>query len=522
MSVSDAQDAVIIGAGPTGLALAIALRQYGLGVTVVEKEPRTKREARASVVWQRALEVLRDLGCAHTFLANGIQLNRAEMYLRGRRMGEHRVRPSGTPYPRPLSIEQDSMEPLLVERLRELGTEVVWGTEAVAVRVHGHGAEVDVRGPGGTARTLACRWVVGCEGSHSIVRRTLGVPFEGERRENLQAVQINAEADWKYGHDRDTTRIFVEHRMCLIADPRPGGGYRFFCFLRDPDPGVTAPPGPDEMRDIVARCVHDPGLQLMPTEPPWADRARFHDRIAASLRVGRALLVGDSAHLWAPIGGHGLNTGLRGAHNLGWKLAAVHHGWARESLLDTYSAEQRRTAQEVMRDMRRNILELPAGTPTLAMMRIVGPAVLASDRMNRRGQAILSDFIRNHRTSDLSTDSGPRRGGGALRAGDRLPDLPVLQGGRRRSLHDLLSYDRWTLLVLPDDGDAVGPGLRRVVDRYAVPAEAFHVRPVPDGSAVLPGGSLLFVRPDGHVGLRAGAEDGAALDTYLGRWFTRR
>ncbi|MCC3766839.1 FAD-dependent monooxygenase, partial [Streptomyces sp. UNOC14_S4] len=487
--MSDVQDAVIIGAGPTGLALAIALRQYGLGVTVVEKEPSTKREPRASVIWQRALEVLRDLGCADAFLAKGLESSRAEVYVRGRRIGGHEAVAPGTPFPRPLSIEQDTAEPLLVQRLRELGTDVVWDTEAVAVRVRGDGAEVDVRGPDGAARTLACRWLVGCEGSHSVVRKALGIPFEGERRENLQAVQLNAEVDWKYGDERDTTRIFVEHRMCLIADSRPGGGYRFFCFLPDPDPGIAAPPSPDEMRDIVARCAHDPALQLMPTEPPWANRARFHDRLAASLRVGRALLVGDSAHLWAPVGGHGLNTGLRGAHNLGWKLAAVHHGWAGEALLDTYSTEQRRTAQQVMRDMRRNILELPAGAPTLAMMRIVGPAVLASDRMNRRGQAILSDFIRDHRASALSTDSGRhrhrhRRGGGALRAGDRVPDLPVLQGGRQRRLHDLLSYGRWTLLVVPDGGDAMG--LRRIVDRFAVPAEVFHVRSVPDGGG-LPG-----------------------------------
>ncbi|MGW1077412.1 FAD-dependent monooxygenase [Streptomyces sp. NPDC002537] len=515
--MNDFQDAVIVGGGPTGLALAIALRQYGVGVTVVEKEPRTKREPRASVIWQRALEVLHDLGCADRFLAKGLLLSQGEMYVRGRRIGRHGIVAPGTAFPRPLSIEQDSMEPLLEERLRELGTGIHWDTEALAVRTRGDGAEVDVRGPDGKERTLDCRWVVGCEGSHSLVRRTLGVAFEGERRPDLQSVQMNAEVDWKYGDALDTTRIFVEHGLCLIASPRPGGGYRLFCFLRDPDPRVTAPPAPDEMRALVARCAHDPDLHLVPTDPPWATRARFHDRVAATLRVGPALLVGDSAHLWAPVGGHGLNTGLRGAHNLGWKLAAVHHGWADAALLDTYSTEQRRTAQQVLRDMRHNILELPASLPTLAVLRTLGPVVLASDRMNRRGRDILSDFVRDHRTSALSLDSGGR---GPLRAGDRLPDHPVVQGGRRRRLHELLSYGRWTLLVTPEGGDAMG--LRRVADRYSAPVEVFHVRSVPDGrSRGLPSGTLLLVRPDGHIGLRARSDDVRTLDAYLGRWFTR-
>ncbi|MEU3756105.1 FAD-dependent monooxygenase [Streptomyces olivoreticuli] len=518
--MTDFQDVVVVGAGPAGLALAVALRLYGVGVTVVEKECRPGREPRVGVLRQRALEVMRDLGCAEGLLADGLLLSRAEVYVRGRHIGRRPTDVPGTAFPRPLSVEQGAVRPLLERRLRALGGDVRRGTEALAVRLRGDGAEVDVRGPDGRARTLGCRWVVGCDGARGLVGTTLGIPCEGEPRPGLQALQINAEVDWKYGDDRDTVRVFLERRLCAVATPRPGGGYRLLCFLRDPDPRITAAPCSDDMRDLLARGTHDPGLHLMPTEPPWAGRARFHDRAAASLRVGRALLVGDSAHAWAPVGGHGLDAGLRGAHNLGWKLAAVHHGWAAPALLDTYATEQRRTALQLTRWLSRTLPELPAAPPVLAALGIVGPAVRADGRMDRRGRAVLSHFAADHRTSALSADGG---GPGPLRAGDRLPDLPVVQGGRRRGLHDLLSYARWTLLVVPghqgsDVGDAMG--MRRVLADYAVPAEVFHVRPVPDERG-RPGGMLL-VRPDGHVGLRARPGDGRALAAYLGRWFVRQ
>ncbi|MEU4209527.1 FAD-dependent oxidoreductase [Streptomyces sp. NPDC026206] len=520
------RDVVVVGAGPTGLALAIALRQYGLDVVVLEKEPSTKREVRASVLWQRALEILRDLGCADRFLDQGLTLRRAEVYVRGRRVGGHETGVSGTAFPQPLAIEQIAIESLLVERLGELGTEVRWDAEAVALRMGTGGAEVDVRGPGDRVQTIGCRWVVGCEGAHSLVRKTMDVPFEGERRIDLQAVQINAKADWKFDCADDTTYFFLERRVCLIASPRPGGGYRFFSFLDDPDPQRVAPPDVGEMRELVAGATHDPDARLVPTVPPWYNRARFHDRIAGSLRRGPAMLAGDSAHMWAPIGGRGLNTGLRGAHNLAWKLAAVHHGWAADTLLDTYSGEQRHTAYEVMRQMRRNVMELPPSVLTLAAMRVLGPALLASDRIHRRGRSILSELPRHHRESELSTDGSGRGGRRALRAGDRLPDVPVTQGGRERRLHDLLSYGRWTLLEIADRTPSPGTTeeLRRAVGRFPVPAEVFRVQRAHSGggNGPLPGGTLLLARPDGHIGLRVRTGDHQALDAYLDRWFVRK
>ncbi|GAA2931920.1 FAD-dependent oxidoreductase [Streptomyces thioluteus] len=510
-AIRDIRDVVVIGAGPTGLALAVALRRYGVDAVVVDKRADSRQEPRASVVWQRALEALRDLGCADGFMAEGLPLARGEFHVAGRCVGAQEMPMEDTAFPVPLGIEQDAIETILRGRMRLWGPDVEWGTEAVGVRVGEGGAEVDLRTPEGRTRTVGCRWVVGAEGSHSLVRKSIGAAFEGERRVNLQCVQLNAVPEWSHPYRPEVTRIFINHGVSLICDPVPGGAIRLFAFLADPDPGRQEPPGRAEMEEVVARATGEEGVRLRPTEPHWANRARFHDRIAARFRSGPALLLGDSAHLWAPIGGRGLNTGLLGAHNLGWKLAAVHHGWCPEALLDTYDAEQRRTALRVMRHMRRNILELPPDRRTLAAIRLILPHVLRSERFTRRGGELLSDFGRNHRGSELSAEGrfkGRSKGGG-LRPGDRVPDWDVVSETGPGRLHELLSYQRWSALVT-GDGTA---DLRRITGRYALPVAAFRIR-----TDALPDGTLLLVRPDGHVGLRARATDRRALTAYLDRW----
>ncbi|MEX2982606.1 FAD-dependent oxidoreductase [Streptomyces sp. C36] len=502
----DFRDVVVIGAGPTGLALAIGLRQHGVDVTVVEKETRGKREARAGVVWQRALEVLGDLGCAEEMVGEGVSLRRVEVFAEGRRVGGMGVGCGGTAFPYPLSIEQDAVERLLGERLAAVGGEVRWSTEALAVRIRDEGAEVDLRHPDGRVSTVRCAWVVGCEGAHSVVRKQLGIAFEGERRPDLQCVQLNAEADWKHPYHRDRSYFFLERGASLGVSPRPGGGYRFFCFTTDPDPALDGPPGLEEMRELVARAAHDPGVRLVPTDPPWANRARFQDRVAGSLRSGRALLAGDSAHLWAPIGGHGLNTGLRGAHNLAWKLAAVLRGRAPQELLDTYDTEQRLTAHKVMREMRHNVLELPPTALTLRGMRLAGPRLMGSERFAERIRTMLSDLAMHHRESALS------EGG----AGDRLADPPVMVAGRRRRLHELLSYGRWTLLAAPGaplDEDR----LRAVTERHATPVAVVRPRLDPGMERRLPSAALVLVRPDRHIALSTDRLE--ELEAYMRRWF---
>lgn len=493
-------DVLIIGAGPVGLALGVALRTHGVDTVIVEREPGTKHEPRASILWQRSLEVLRDLGCADAFMECGQSIARSEFHVAGRMAGVQHLSVPDTAFPHPLGIEQDAIERLLHARLKELGPDVWWSTEATAVRAEKDGVAVELRGPDGRTRTMDTGWVVGCEGAHSLVRKTLGIAFEGEQRTNLQCVQINAKAGWPLPDYRDVSRIFVNHGVSLIASPVPGGATRFFAFSPDPDPAIQQPPDVAEMERLVAAASGRESVTLTPTSPHWANRARFHDRIAATLRHGRLILAGDSAHLWAPIGGRGLNTGLRSVHNLGWKLASVVTGRAPEALLDTYDTEVRASAQTVMRNMRRNVIEIPPNRRTLTALSLLLPLALRADRRTRRGALFLSDFAAGHSGSALSAGK---------QAGSRLPDLEATTAdGRPVRLHSLLSYQRWTLLVEA----AANLRLQTLAEQHGM-----HLATVRLPSRRSPG--VMLVRPDGHVGMCARLEDLRELEGYVERWF---
>ncbi|MFE4588632.1 FAD-dependent monooxygenase [Streptomyces laurentii] len=517
-------DVCVVGAGPVGLTLAIALRGLGLEVRIVDRAPAAKREARALVLWPRALEALDSLGVAGILRRNAVELARVTIHGRGRRLGELTTGWHRSAYSRPLNIEQHDIERLLCAELAGRGTEVEWDTEVTDVKVHEDRAEFTLTRPDGSAESGTAAWIVGCEGTASVVRDRLGIPFEGRRRTGLQVVQGNAHPDWPLGEQRGHGHIFLAPHRSLLAFPLPDGAYRFFCFRDDPDPTLTAPPTLDELRDLVADTARQPRLRLAPPEHPWLNRARFSDRIAARLRQGRGLLAGDAAHAWAPVGGHGMNVGMLGAHNLAWKLAAVHRGEADERILDTYDTEQRALAVRYVREMRLNFMELPLPPLGYRAFSATVPVALALRGFQRRLDRQLSDLGRNHRHSALSwqrsapglvRERGPR-------AGDRMPDVRVRSGGPAAGpvrLHTLLRYDVWTLLV--DAARAADPAVRRSLEercrRGPVPLRLLPVAPADAAEARLFGrpGDLRLVRPDGYVGLVAPVNRPESLDAYL-------
>ncbi|MEU3609500.1 FAD-dependent monooxygenase [Streptomyces sp. NPDC035033] len=520
-------DVCVVGAGPVGLTLAIGLRRLGLGVRIVDRAPETKREARALVLWARAREALEALGVGAVLDAHGVELAAVTVHARGQPLGELTTGWTRSAFARPLNIEQHVIERLLAQELARLGTRVEWNTELTDVKAHDDRAEFTLRHADGRVESGAASWIVGCEGTRSVVRDRLGIPFEGHRRTGLQVVQGNARPTWPLGERPGLGHIFLAPHRALLVFPLPDGGYRFFCFRDDPDPSLGAAPTLDELRDLVAETARMPGLRLSPAPSRWLNRARFSDRVAARLRSGRGLLAGDAAHAWAPVGGHGMNVGVLGAHNLAWKLAAVHRGEAGEALLDTYGAEQRLLARRYIREMRFNFMELPLPPLGHRAFTAVVPAALARAGFQRRLDLRLSDLRRHHRDSPLSAHvPGPGRGSG-VRAGDRMPDVPVVPAepgpgaggpGEAVRLHRLLSYGTWTLVVHTARADSVTRGaLRAACAAVPVPVRLLPVTPADRIAAAALGdpAELRLVRPDGYVGLVAPLGRADRLREYL-------
>jgi 2-polyprenyl-6-methoxyphenol hydroxylase-like FAD-dependent oxidoreductase len=520
--MDDAVDVLVVGAGPVGLTTAIALRRSRLRVRVVDKGPGPNREARADVVFPRAGEALGALGVGETIRRNAFQMRAVDFYGDGRHLGSLTAGRFDSGYPCAMTIEQYDIERLLAEQLGELDVDVEWRTEATDVfQVDGH-AVVPLRLSTGDTQMARAEWVVACDGQHSTIRARLGIPFEGKRRANMQVVQGNVVPYWPL-HDRPGHGyIFLGARRTVIAFPTPGQGYRVFCVRDDPHPDLTGPPTLDELRDLVADAAGIPDLRFGPTPSGWLSRARFSDRIAARLRCGRVLLAGDAAHAWAPVGGHGMNIGMLGAHNLAWKLAAVQHGQAGDALLDSYDVEQRALARAVIRDMKLNVTEILLPAPLHRVRNAFLRAALPLSCFQRGVDWLMSDFGRSHRGSPLSVEH-PRRVRRRPRAGDRIPDLFVVPAdGKPVRLHRLLGYDRWTLLVAAVGADDATP--HRLRSACATCPAVIDVLPVaaadPHAARHLPAaGHFTLIRPDGHIGLVAPLDLVDDLRDYLATFF---
>lgn len=352
-------DVLIAGAGPIGLFLALLLKRQGLEVAIIEKREGAVFDPRAAVIWPRTAEVLAAQGLTPVFARERRLLEGVELNVLGVNRGVLRLRGLAGPQSVPWIIEQHRTEALLREALGDLP--VRSNHTLVGLTQHADRVTARVLTSDGEV-SLEARYVVGCDGAHSAVRKLLGVEFEGRAHDGLECLQVNAECEWERPPTPGFCRFDLVPNATLLAVPLPERGFRFVSFQHAR--GALQQPTLEEAQAQVSRISGQP-VKLTLTSPQWLTRARFQDRLAKRLRQGRVLLCGDAAAVWAPIGGRGMNVGLLAAHNLGRKLALVAHGEADASLLDEFDDEVRAMVRGVMRTLRFNRLEYPSSALAL-------------------------------------------------------------------------------------------------------------------------------------------------------------
>ncbi|MFD9462045.1 FAD-dependent oxidoreductase [Streptomyces sp. NPDC060027] len=378
-------DVLVVGAGPVGLTAAHELARRGLRVRVVDAAPGPARTSRAVAVHPRTLETFDQMGTAEDMLRHGRRNRAFTMYATGRRLVRLEADYASMPtrYPYTLIIEQTRTEGVLREAVARLGVRVEWGVrlagfeqDATGVRarlVHtdsprprtrsrdsdsdsdgdgdGDGAERregraereepqeregpqarEVRaGRGEWEEVCAVPWLVGCDGGHSTVRKTLGLPLVGESRDTWML------ADAPVRMDLAPDTIYWVHTggQALMMVPYAREGH---WRLLD-----TAPPSHDgrgSAERFSARLSRGLGTGVQVGESEWTSVFTFQQRMVPRMHEGRVFVAGDAAHVHSPASGQGMNTGIQEAYNLAWKLAAVHHGHARRPLLESYGQER--------------------------------------------------------------------------------------------------------------------------------------------------------------------------------------
>jgi 2-polyprenyl-6-methoxyphenol hydroxylase-like FAD-dependent oxidoreductase len=486
-------DVLIVGAGPTGLVLAIELARRGVALRLVDKSGEFFGGSRADGLQPRTLEVLADIGITDTVLAEGNPGIEVRAYqgdkvvFEGRTTEPMPARPD-VPYPNIWFLPQFRTEELLRERLARLGHQVEQSCELVSLEQDDDGVTVTL----GTHQVRA-RYVVGADGGRSTVRNALGIPFDGETDDAVRALFADVRVD---GLDRTHGRLWMTGESGVALMPLSGTDL----FTLTAQPPESGEPTLEYLQQQVTAGTGNDAIRLR--DVTWSTVWRANARLARRFTDGRVFLAGDAAHVCPPTGGQGMNTGVSDAYNLGWKLAAVLAG-APEDLLASYPAERMPTAQAA--------LALAA--------KLLDKHKRGDADAHERGSEVHQLGL-NYRGGPLTEDLRPEPG--PVAAGDRAPDAPC----GNVHLFQLFRGTQWTVLAF---GAATAGLAAECGELFGDLVRAYSI--VPDGVAgehtvvdvdghaqaayqVAPG-TVVLVRPDGYIGLIGSTT--ADLRHYLAR-----
>ncbi len=491
---------LIVGAGPTGLVLALWLAKSGISFRIVEKNAGPGLASRAMAVQARTLEFYRQLGIAEQVIESGILMRGGHLREGSRLVADFPFDNIGTdlsPYPFVLSFPQDDHERLLVKFLEESGVHVEWSTELTGFKEEEHSVTTTLR-KGETEESGAFSYICGCDGAHSTTRQGLGLPFSGGTYEQLFYV-TDVEVEGR-PFSEDVNACISTDSFCLVFPVRSSGMFRLIGIVpQELGAAVTF----EEIRPYVKKQI-DVDVRAV----NWFSTYHVHHRVAEHFRRGRVFIAGDAGHIHSPAGGQGMNTGIGDAVNLAWKLATVLRGRSNPAVLDTYESERIAFAHTLVKTTDR-LFQLGVSNGFQAriarsvFLKYVFPQVLRF-KAARRTQFRLVSQTRIHYRESSALSSGTA---GEIQGGDRLPWVDS-----QDNFQPLSSLD-WQIHVY---GAATG-ALQELARRWNVPFHSF-AWDKPTQSAGLARDAAYLIRPDGHIALASPEQNVEELEKFLGEW----
>jgi 2-polyprenyl-6-methoxyphenol hydroxylase-like FAD-dependent oxidoreductase len=503
---------LIVGAGPTGLVLALWLTKMGVPLRIIDRAAGPGTTSRALVFHARNLEFYRQMGIDQVALERGIRTEAGNLWLGGRTVAQLPFGDLGrnfSRYPYALILPQDIHEALLVEQLEALDVHVERETELVDLTLLESGVATTLRKSAGELETCQVGYLAGCDGADSTVREKLGIQFPGGTYSDVYYVAdvkgsgpvVNGELNIALD-DADFLAVFPmrgEGRVRLVGAVHQD--------VKDTKDLVWA--------DVSQKIIQHLGLNVENVK--WFSSYRVHHRVASAFRKDRAFLLGDAAHIHSPVGGQGMNTGIGDAVNLAWKLAAVWKGASPSQLIDTYEPERIAFAQRLVSTTDRVFAFVSARSSFATWIRLnivphLFPLLFRLAAVRRMMFRVVSQVAVEYSQSVLS--QGPA---GTVKGGERLPWVQF------EDAHGLLTDNFACLSSMEWQVHCYGqpaPDLKAACDVRRVKLHVF-----PWQSAMAKAGlkkhATYVIRPDGHVAIIEERVDYRRISSYLQTWLTQ-
>ncbi|WP_347905525.1 FAD-dependent monooxygenase [Pseudomonas purpurea] len=495
-------DVLIVGAGPTGLVLALWLSKFGVKVRIVDKTAAPGTTSRALAVQARTLELYRQLDLSQTVVQNGHKVPAVNLWVKGApaaRLSFEQIGKGLTPYSFLEIFPQDQHEQLLIERLEQFGVAVERTTELTLFYEHDNGITAHLRNAQGRDETCKASYLAGCDGARSIVRKTLRLDFPGGTYQQVFYVaDVNASGPAINGE----LHADLDEADFLAVFPLAGEGHaRLIGTVRDER---TEHLESLQFEDVSRRAIDH--LKVQVHQVNWFSTYRVHHRVAEHFRRGRVFVLGDAAHVHSPAGGQGMNTGIGDAINLAWKLAAVLAGKASDDLLDTYEAERIGFARRLVATTDRVFSFVTAEGQMADLLRtrlapLLIPKIAALEPAREFLFRTVSQITLNYRGSALSAGNE-----GHVHGGDRLPwaQAPGVDN------FDTLSSMNWQVQVYGDTSDE----MRRWCAEQGLALHVFDWDPAFEAAGLARNGFYLL-RPDTYVALADLSADPKVIERYF-------
>jgi 2-polyprenyl-6-methoxyphenol hydroxylase-like FAD-dependent oxidoreductase len=506
-------DIIISGAGPTGLMLACQLARFGANFLILDKKTGITKESRALVVQARSMEIYQQMGLSGEVEIEGEKSLGINFYKNGKKASSlvlGNLAEGLSPFPYLMIYEQNKNESLLHRRLQSNGIEVAWDSEITFLEEKNSGYLVTIGQSNQAEKKYACKYLVACDGSKSIVREFSGIPFQGGSYENVFYV---ADTHVKANIASYMLSFFLaKESICLFFPMQGKECFRVLGIL----PKEYYHRDDIRFEEVEKNTKAQVKIQMEFYNTQWYSTYKLHHKKVTHFNKGNIFFAGDAAHVHSPAGGQGMNTGLQDAYNLAWKLSLVSKGIAGKILLDSYHEERNPIAEDLLKSTDRMFGYMIKGGFFYGFIRLffvpfVLPIVGRFASLRKKLFLLVSQTTLHYIHSSLSKGKA-----GTIRAGKRFPYFVLFENAEEVSVYDLIRRESKTPFLIFLYKLPVG-------DFSEIDKNLFHIVEIPASSANdqtlkgvgFPKSFITMVRPDNYIGYISEKSDISEFNQFL-------